>query len=116
MHHNTVNRKIFNSNKLSRLAESTKIEHMKMGGEKLLDALHYCTFYLAQLIGIIIYLLTVYGLLDISRKNLRDGSLHNPTEPLPVFHDRPSHPKCKVQAQPNKNPCDMHVYNTVFQM
>ena len=85
LHHNTVNRKIFNSNILSRLAKSTKIEHMKIrGGEKLLDALHYCTFYLAQLIGIIIYLLTVYGLLDISRKNLPDGSLHNPTEPLPV--------------------------------
>ena len=48
------------------------------------------------------YLMTVYGLLDISSKNLCDGSLHNPTEPLPVFYDRPSHPKCKVQAQPDK--------------
>ena len=65
-----------------------------------------CTSLLHFLFGtinsIIIYLITVYGLLDISRKNLRDGSLHNPTEPLPVFHDRPSHPKCKVQAQPDK--------------
>ena len=99
----TIIQKIFNSNKFSRLPESTKIKHMKIrGGEKLLDALHYCTFYLAQLIGIIIYLITVYGLLDISSKHLCDGSLHNPTEPLPVFHDRQSHPKCKVQAQPDK--------------
>ena len=32
MYHNTVNQKIFSSNKFSRLAESTKIEHMKIRG------------------------------------------------------------------------------------
>ena len=36
------------------------------------------------------------------KQNLRDGSLPIPTKPLPVFHDRPSHPNCKVQAQPDK--------------
>ena len=51
------NQEIFNDTKFSSLAESTKISKQKLiGGENLLDSFHYCTFCLAQLIHVVIYL------------------------------------------------------------
>ena len=75
---------------------------------------HYCTFCLAQLIHIVIYLLIVYGLLRYFKQNLCDGGLPNPTGPLPVFHHRPSFAqKGKSKLSPIKNPRDMHVHSSL---
>ena len=43
---------------------------------------HYCTFCLAQLKHVVIYLLIVYGLLRYFKQNLCDGDLSNSTEPV----------------------------------
>ena len=50
----------------------------------------YCTFRLAQLIHVVVYLLIVYGSLRYFKRNSRDGGLRNPTGPLPVFYHRPA--------------------------
>ena len=62
-----------------------KLTH-KINGENLLHMFHYCTFCLAKLIHIVMYLFIVHGLLRYFKKNLHDGSLPNPTGPLPVLH------------------------------
>ena len=74
----------------------------------------YCTFGLAQLIHIVIYLLIVYGLLRYFKQNSHDISLLNPTGPLPVFHHRPSYgQKAKSNLSPIRNPRDRHVHNSL---
>ena len=79
---------------------------------------NYCTFRLAQLIYVVIYLLIVYRILRYFKRNSGDGGLLNPTGPLSVF--RPSQAilcaaKNEVQAQrtPIKNPRDRHVHNSL---
>ena len=75
---------------------------------------NYCTFFLAQLIHVVIYLLTVYGLLRYFKQNSHDSSLLNPTGPLPVFHHRPSYvQKVKFKLSPIKNPRYRHVHNSL---
>ena len=45
------------------------------------------------------------GLLRYFKQNLHDGSLPNPTVPLPVFHHRESYAqKAKFKLKPLKNP------------
>ena len=76
---------------------------------------NYCTFCLAQLIHIVVYLLIVYELLRYFKQNLHDGGLLNSTGPLPVFHHTPLLcAKNEVQAQTSiKNPHDRHVHNSL---
>ena len=78
----------------------------------------YCTFCLAQLIYIVVYLLTVYGLVKYFKRNSRDGGLLNPTGTLPVSHHRPSYAqKAKSNLSPIKNPRDrLGTYTTASQM
>ena len=63
---------------------------------------------------VVIYLLIVYGWLRYFKQNLRDGSLPNPTGPLPVFHHSASYmQKAKSKLNLINNPCDMHVHNSL---
>ena len=73
----------------------------------------YCTFHLAQLMHVVVYLLIVYGLLRYFKRNSCDSGLLNLTRPLPVFrHHRPSYvQKAKSKLSPIKNPCDKYVHN-----
>ena len=75
----------------------------------------YCTFRLAQLMHVVIYLLIVYGLLRYFKQNSRDsGLLINFTGPLPVFHHRRSYTqKAKSKLSPIRNPRDSHVHNSL---
>ena len=77
----------------------------------------YCTFRLAQLIHVVIYLLIVYGLLRYFRRNSCDSGLFNPSGPLPVSHHRPScAQKAKSKLSPIKNPHYRYVHNSLSQM
>ena len=74
----------------------------------------YRTFHLAQLMHIVVYLLIVYGLLRYFKRNSCDGSLPNPTWPLPVLHHRPSYTqKAKSKLSTIKNPYDRHIHNSL---
>ena len=78
----------------------------------------YCTFSLAQLTDVVVYLLIVYGLLRYFKRHSRDGGLLNPIGPrigpLPVFHHRPSYAqKTKSKLSPINNLRDRHVYNSL---
>ena len=74
----------------------------------------YCTFRLAQLIYIVVYLLIVYGLLRYFKQNLCDGGLLNPTGTLPVFHHRPSYvQKAQSKLSPIKNPRIRYIHNSL---
>ena len=70
---------------------------------------------LAWLIHVVIYLSIVYGLLRYFKQTLCDGGLPDATEPLlPIFHHQPSYmPTAKSKDSLNKNPCDMHIYNSL---
>ena len=76
---------------------------------------NYCTFRLAQLIHVVVYLLIIYGLLRYFKRNLHDGGLFNLTGTLPVFHHSgPSYAqKEKSKLSPIKNPRDRHVHNSL---
>ena len=72
---------------------------------------HFC---LAQLIHVVIYLLTVHGLLRYFKQNSHDGDLPNPTGPLPIFHNRPFYTHAtKSKLSLIKNPRDMCVHNSL---
>ena len=74
---------------------------------------NYCTFCLAQLLHVAIYLLIVYGLLRYFKRNSHDSGMLNPTGPLSVFHHRPSYAqKAKFKPSPIKNSHDRHVHNS----
>ena len=76
----------------------------------------YCTFCLARLIHIVIYLLIVYhyGLLRYLRRNSRDSGLLNLTGPLPVFHHRRSYAqKAKSKLSTIRKPRDRHAHNSL---
>ena len=47
--------------------------------------------------------------------NSRDGSLLNPTGPLPIFHYRPASyaQKAKSKFSPIKNPRGRHIHNSL---
>ena len=82
-------------------------------GENLLDRpslLHFC---LAQLMHIVNYLI-VHELLWYFKQNLCDGSLPNPTGPLPVLQNRPSYEHtANSKLNSIKNPRDMHVHKSL---
>ena len=85
-----------------------------MGSENLLDTFHYCTFCLAQLIYIVVYLIIAYGLLRHFKQNSCDGRLPNPSRPLPLYSIK-GHLTQKVTSKlsPIKNPHNLHVHNSL---
>ena len=103
-------RKIFNNNKISGLAESTKINRRW----KFIRRISLLPFSFGIINTHSDLFVIVYGLLRYYKDNLHDGSLPNPTRPLPVFHHRPSYAQnTKSKLSLIKNPCDIHVHNSL---